>query len=111
MGLLAGMTTMMANAAGPVMGLYLLSVSLPKAEFVGTSAWFFFLINLVKLPFSAQLGVVTRESLAFNAVLCPLIVAGLFLGRIIIQRIPQKTFDTLVLMFAVVASLKLLLVR
>ncbi|MES1168848.1 MAG: sulfite exporter TauE/SafE family protein, partial [Oleiharenicola lentus] len=38
MGLFAGITTMIANAAGPVMGLYLLAMRLPKLEFLGTGA-------------------------------------------------------------------------
>lgn len=108
MGLTAGVTTMLANAAGPVMGLYLLAVEMPKAEFVGTSAWFFLIINVLKVPFSAQLGFIGRDSLMFNAVLIPCIVAGLFLGRWVIPRIPQKWFDTLVLGFALVAALRLL---
>ena len=108
MGLVAGVTTMLANAAGPVMGLYLLSVALPKAEFIGTSAWFFLLINLLKVPFSAQLGLIHSSTLLFNAVLVPCIVCGLFLGKAIINRIPQRWFDTLVLAFAVIASVKLL---
>ena len=53
---LAGSTTMIANAAGPVMTIYLLACRLPKFEFVGTAAWFFFAINLLKVPFSASLG-------------------------------------------------------
>jgi hypothetical protein len=108
MGLAAGITTMLANAAGPVMGLYLLAVSLPKAEFVGTSAWFFLLINVIKVPFSAQLGLITRETLCLNALMIPCIAGGLFLGRWIVARLPQKWFDTLVLAFAMVAALKLL---
>lgn len=108
MGFTAGVTTMVANAAGPVMGLYLLAVSLPKAVFVGTGAWFFLIINLIKIPFSAQLGLISGRTLAFNLVLSPLIVAGLLLGRRVVARLPQKLFDTLVLLFAVVASLKLM---
>ena len=38
-GITAGFTTMVANAAGPVMVLYLLSMRLPKIVFVGTAAW------------------------------------------------------------------------
>ena len=108
MGLTAGVTTMLANAAGPVMGLYLLAVEMPKAQFVGTSAWFFLIINVLKVPFSAQLGFIQPASLVFNAVLVPFIAVGLFLGRWIIPRIPQKWFDTLVLGFALVAALRLL---
>jgi len=109
MGFIAGVTTMLANAAGPVMGLYLLAVALPKDAFVGTSAWFFLLINLLKVPFSAQLGLISPESLAFNALLIPPIFAGLFLGKSFISRIPQRWFDILVLAFAVAAAFKLLL--
>jgi uncharacterized membrane protein YfcA len=109
MGLLAGVTTMVANAAGPVMGLYLLAVALPKDAFVGTSAWFFLLINVLKVPFSAQLGFIEPATLAFNALLIPLILSGLFLGRALVAKVPQKVFDTLILAFAIVASLKLIL--
>ncbi len=109
MGLLAGVTTMVANAAGPVMALYLLAVALPKEAFVGTAAWFFLLINVLKVPFSVQLGFVRPETLAFNALLVPVIIAGLFVGRIVVARVPQKAFDTLILAFAVVASIKLIL--
>lgn len=108
MGLTAGVTTMLANAAGPVMGLYLLAVALPKEAFVGTSAWFFLLINLLKVPFSAQLGLITPASLAFNALLIPAIFSGLFLGRSIVARLSQRWFDKLVLAFAILAALKLL---
>lgn len=108
MGLIAGVTTMLANAAGPVMALYLLAVALPKEAFVGTAAWFFLLINLIKVPFSVQLGLINAPSLAFNALLIPGIVAGLFLGKLVVAKLPQKFFDTLVLLFAVVAAAKLL---
>jgi uncharacterized membrane protein YfcA len=108
MGFTAGVTTMLANAAGPVMALYLLAVALPKVDFVGTSAWFFLLINLIKVPFSAQLGLITTPTLTFNLLLVPVIIAGLFLGREIVTRIPQRGFDSLVLAFAMVAAFKLL---
>lgn len=108
MGLLAGITTMLANAAGPVMGLYLLAVALPKDAFVGTAAWFFLLINLIKVPFSLQLGLIQPTTLALNAVLIPAIAAGLFLGKAIIARLPQRGFDSLVLIFAILAAVRLL---
>lgn len=108
MGLLAGVTTMVANAAGPVMGLYLLAVALPKDAFVGTSAWFFLLINVLKVPFSAQLGFIEPATLAFNALLIPVILSGLFLGRALVAKVPQKVFDSLILAFAILASLKLI---
>ena len=100
MGLLAGITTMMANAAGPVMGLYFLAVGLPKYQLTGTSAWFFLLINLFKIPFSASLGLIRTDTLLFNVALIPAIVIGLFLGRWLLAHVSQKLFDGLILGFA-----------
>ncbi|MEQ1853513.1 MAG: sulfite exporter TauE/SafE family protein [Chthoniobacteraceae bacterium] len=106
MGLLAGITTMMANAAGPVMGLYFLSVGLPKYQLTGTSAWFFLLINFYKIPFSIGLGLIHTDTLLFNLVLAPAILAGLFLGRWLLHHVPQRVFDGLILAFAAVAALQ-----
>ena len=108
MGILAGLTTMLANAAGPVFGLYLLAVGLPKLEFVGTAAWFFLLLNIVKIPFSWSLGLIRLDTLALNAVLIPLIVLGLWVGTRIIRIIPQRLFDSLILVLTGVASFRFL---
>ena len=105
MGLLAGITTMMANAAGPVMGLYFLSVGLPKYQLTGTSAWFFLLINFYKVPFSLHLGLIHSDTLLFNLALAPVILAGLFLGRWLLHHVPQKLFDGLILAFAAFVAL------
>jgi uncharacterized membrane protein YfcA len=109
LGLLAGVTTMMANAAGPLVALYFVAAGLPKFEVVGTLAWFFFLINLFKMPFSVGIGVVHQSSLVLDAMLVPAVFVGLLGGRWLIHRIPQKTFDMLMLVFAAIASLRLIL--
>src|ERR1043165_9525187 len=51
LGFLIGFATMMANVAGPLMAIYCIAVGLPKFEVVGTLAWFFFIANLIKVPF------------------------------------------------------------
>jgi uncharacterized membrane protein YfcA len=91
-GFLGGATTMIANAAGPVMMIYLLSMRLPKEQFVGTAAWFFFIVNWLKVPFSVGLGLINADSLVFNAVLVPGVVAGAFAGLYLAKRIPEKAF-------------------
>ena len=108
MGILVGLTTMLANAAGPVFGLYLLAIGLPKLEFVGTAAWFFLLLNIVKIPFSWSLGLIRLDTLALNAMLIPLIALGLWVGTRIIRVIPQRLFDSLILILTGVASFRLL---
>ena len=105
---LAGVTTMLANAAGPVMSLYLLAVGLPKMELVGTSAWIFLILNVCKLPFNYHLGLINADSLRLNLFLLPGVVAGVLGGRWLLHRIPQKGFQQLLLAFALLASLRLL---
>lgn len=109
MGLLAGFTTMVANAAGPVMALYLLAMRLPKLEFLGTGAAFFLLINWIKVPFAAQLGLITRESLLLNLWLLPAVAVGALLGRPVVERVNQQAFENTVLVLTALGALKLLL--
>jgi len=108
-GLLAGFATQVANAAGPVMTLYLLSMRLPKLEFLGTGAVFFMLINWFKVPFMVQLGMINRETLFLNLWLAPAVIAGALVGRGILPRINQKAFESAALILTALAVLKLLL--
>ena len=85
MGVLVGITTMIANAAGPVSTLYFLSVRLPKWNLIGTSSWLFFVINLCKVPFSAQLGLTNAYSLSLGLVLAPLVMIGFVSGRYLVE--------------------------
>lgn len=107
-GLLAGFTTMVANAGGPAMSLYLLSSGIGMLGFLGTGAWFFFLVNLFKLPFSVGLGLIDGESLVRDAWPAAAVLAGAWLGRICVHRIDQALFERLVLLFTVLASVNLL---
>jgi uncharacterized membrane protein YfcA len=107
MGILAGAATMLANAAGPVFAIYLIAVGLPKMEFVGTSAWFFFIINLFKVPFSIALGLIRGQTLMLNLILAPAVLAGVLAGRWLLERIPQRLFEHMLLAFAVLAALRL----
>ncbi len=109
LGIIAGITTMMANAAGPILIIYLIAMKLPKKQFIGTSAWYFMILNWVKVPFSASLGLITPESIRFNLVLLPFVAAGAVLGIFILKRIPQKTFRSAVQILAGASALRLLL--
>lgn len=108
LGILAGITTMLANAAGPIVALYLLAVALPKLELVGTSAWFFLTINIFKLPFSYSLGLINVESLAIDLLFSPGILLGMLAGRWMVKRIPQKLFDSFLLAFTAFAAIRLI---
>jgi len=109
-GLLGGFTTMVANAAGPVMSLYFYAMRMPVLTFLGTSAWYFAIINLFKVPFSAGLGLITRDTLVMDAMLIPVVLCGAFAGSKVARRIPQKVFENLILVLTVAAALSLLVI-
>lgn len=108
MGITGGAVTMMANAAGPVISLYMLAMRLPKNVFVGTGAWYFLIMNCVKVPFSANLGLINRESVMLNLVLLPAIVIGALCGVYLLKRLPDGYFNKAVVILAALAALKLL---
>ncbi len=108
-GVLAGFTTLVANAAGPLMAIYLLSMRVPKMAFVGTSAVFFLLLNLFKVPFMVGLGLITTDSFQFNLLLAPAVLAGALIGRWILPKVSQLWFERLALALSTAAGLKLLL--
>ncbi|NYI04494.1 sulfite exporter TauE/SafE family protein [Allostreptomyces psammosilenae] len=107
-GLLAGFTTMVANAGGAVMSVYLLSAGFNVLGFLGTGAWFFLIVNLFKVPFSAALGLITVESLARAALLAVFVLIGAAVGRASVRRLDRTVFERLVLVFTVLSSLNLL---
>lgn len=106
-GVLAGFTTMVANAGGAVMSIYLLSAGMGMLGFLGTTAWFFFAVNLIKVPFSLGLDLISVDSLVLDAWLVPAVLVGAVLGRAAIRRIDQARFEVLVLFFTVVSSVYL----
>lgn len=108
-GTLSGFTTMVANAAGPVMSMYFLAMRFPVKEFLGTAAWFFAIVNISKLPFSIGLGLITVPGLLVDLVLVPLVIGGALFGRWLAGRLNQVVFERLVITFTVIGAIYLLI--
>jgi uncharacterized membrane protein YfcA len=102
-GIAAGFATTVASAAGPVMNLYLLSKRLSKEEFVATGAWFFFAVNLTKVPIYLSYGLFSARSVMFDLILAPAVVVGALAGRWIVRRTPQRAFEVLVIVMTAVS--------
>jgi len=107
-GTVVGFATMVANSAGAAMTVYLLLSGVAMMEFLGTGAWFFFLVNLIKLPFSLRLGLVDAGSLHLDLLLLPGLAAGAALGVLLIRRIRQSHFERAALGMAAVSAVFLL---
>jgi uncharacterized membrane protein YfcA len=109
-GLLAGFATMIGNAAGPVMSVYLLSMRLPKNTFIGTAAWFFLIINLLKIPLQIFFWKnISASSLIFGVIMIPAIAAGAFIGFRVTGKIPERAYRVFVIVMTGVSSVMLFL--
>lgn len=111
-----GFTTFVANAAGPILNTYLVGLGLRKEEMVGTSAWFYFAVNVAKVPVYVALGALssgghffTGTTLAFDAACLPAVVVGVFSGRSLFHKLPERAFLLAVLVLSAAGAIRLLM--
>jgi hypothetical protein len=106
LGLLGGFATMIGNAAGPVMALYLLSMRLPKNSFIGTGAWFFFIVNLSKVPLHIwSWKTITPTTILLDLFMIPAIAAGAFAGIWLVKLLPEKVYRIIVIVTTILSAI------
>ncbi|MAJ50382.1 MAG: hypothetical protein CMB82_02055 [Flammeovirgaceae bacterium] len=106
LGMAAGFTTMVGNLAGSVMAVYLLSLNLLKNQFIGTAAWFFLIINLVKVPFHVySWETITWDSLFLDLLVLPFIALGSFLGIQLVKSVPEQIYRRFIIAMTIIAAL------
>ncbi|NQU41572.1 MAG: sulfite exporter TauE/SafE family protein [Lentisphaerae bacterium] len=104
----AGLTSTLAHAAGPLIQMYLLPQKLPKLQFAGTLAAYFFALNLVKiLPF-AVLGRIETRNLALGGALLPLVPLGVGLGYLLVRLMKSRHYTGFIYGVLFVTSLILI---
>jgi uncharacterized protein len=106
-GIIAGFASTIANAAGPVMNMYLLSRKLPKEQFVATGAWFFLVINLAKVPIYSWHQLFSPTSLSFDAVMVPAVICGALAGLWLVHAVPQRVFDMMIFLLTGISAVVL----
>ncbi len=107
-GILLGSTTQLANAAGPISSIYFLAMKLPKEKYLGCCAWFFLILNWIKLPVFVFERRVTWQSVQLDLCMLPFIIAGGVLGIVLLRKLPQKIFENIIQALVIIASLRLL---
>jgi len=108
-GILAGLTTMIGNMAGPFTNLYFLMLRLPKNEFVGTAAWLFFITNLFKVPFHLFVWkTITQETLMLNLKLFPALLIGFFVGARILKYFNDSIYRKFILVVTAIGAIAIL---
>jgi uncharacterized protein len=111
-----GFTTFVSNAAGPIINTYLVGLGLDKRELVGTSAWFYLAVNLSKVPVYLAIGEITSggrfftgESLLYDLALLPAVLLGVYAGKHVFHRLPERWFLWAVLVLSCAGAVKLIL--
>jgi len=108
-GVLAGITTMVGNLAGAFSNIYFLAMRLPKNEFIGTAAWLFFIVNVVKLPFHFFVwGTMDLDSLMIDLKLAPAVVAGLFIGVRLVRILQEAFYRKMILLLTAIGAVLIL---
>ena len=111
-GILGGFTSMVGNAAGPIMSIYLLSRGYEKNSYICTYAWLFLIINLIKLPL--QIFVwhnIGLTNLYVALILVPVILAGAVAGALIVKRINEALFRKVIYGLTLAAAVTLWVFR
>jgi uncharacterized membrane protein YfcA len=109
-GILGGFSTMIGNAAGPVMSVFLLSMRLKKVSFVGTAAWFFLIINYLKIPLQYFVWRNIRlEGLLFGVTMIPVILIGAALGVLVVKKVSEAHYRVIVYVMTVTSAALLFL--
>jgi uncharacterized protein len=107
-GTLAGMTTMAANAGGTAMTLYLINMRVSMLAFMGTFAWFFFILNALKVPILAGLGFLDAETLVASIPFVPVVVIGALVGIPVFTRMNERVFTNIALSLSAIAAIWLI---
>ncbi len=110
MGILGGFATMIGNVAGPIFAIYLLAMHLPKNNFIGTSAWFFLIVNFFKFPLHVFIWkTITWHSLSIDLLTFPAIALGAFLGIRLVKILPDHTYRAFVIAVTAISAFLLLI--
>lgn len=107
-GIVAGFTTFVAHSGGPPMAMYLLRRGFDKTVFAGTSIALFTIGNALKLPPYLVLGWARPQALVAALVLAPAVPIGVWLGKHLHRRLPQRRLYGACYLLLGLAALKLL---
>jgi uncharacterized membrane protein YfcA len=107
-GILGGFSTMIGNTAGPILSVFMLSLRLPKESFVGTSAWFFLIVNYLKIPLQVFVWHnISLKSLRFDLFMIPFVLCGLWLGVLFVKKVSQSRYRAAVYALTLISTVLL----
>ena len=109
-GVAGGFTSMIGNLAGSIMAVYFISMRLPKNVFIGTTAWFFLVINLFKVPFHIfHWKTISTDTLIMDLTTIPLVAAGAYIGILIVKKMTDTSYRWFIIGMTIVAAIVMII--
>ncbi len=106
LGILGGFSSMVGNAAGPIFAIYLLAMRLPKNTYIGTGAWFYLIVNVIKLPFHIWAWkTITPDSLMLNFIAIPVILGGAWAGIRMVKWFNEHSYRLFIMVMTLLSAL------
>lgn len=110
MGILAGVTTMLGNLAGAFSNIFFLSSRVPKDQFIGTSAFLYFIVNIAKLPFHIYVWeTVNIQSIKYDLYLIPMVILGFVCGVKMVSLFKENFFRKFIMAATALGAIILLI--
>ena len=103
----AGFISTIAHVGGPPVAIYLLPRGLGRELYVGTAAWFFLIVNVVKLAPYAWLGLLNVANLQVALALLPLAFGGAALGVWLNRKVRERVFTMAIYLLLIVTGVQL----
>ena len=104
-GLLAGVASGMFNSGGPPFNSYLLLKKVEARPFIATSAIYFAVINLIKVPGFLYTGVLDLPLLFSLWWVFPFIPIGIWIARLTLTRVSPAAFERIIIVLLIFSSL------
>ncbi|MBT1698619.1 sulfite exporter TauE/SafE family protein [Fulvivirgaceae bacterium PWU4] len=109
-GIVAGFVSMVGNLAGPLMAVYFLSMRLPKDEYIGTTAWFFMVMNWFKVPFHVWgWHTINLDTFLLDLTTLPFIAFGAYAGIVIVKHLKEHVYRWFIIIMTLVAAVFMLI--
>ena len=107
MGAAAGVSSQIAHAGGPPFQMHVVPLKLERDRFIGTSAIFFAVVNLMKVPAYSALGQFSAVNLQTALVLMPLAIASTWIGVLLVKKVDAVNFYRIIHILMLVVGIKL----
>jgi uncharacterized protein len=108
-GAVSAFLSALLGSVGPLMAPFFLAAGLVKGAYIGTEAASTVVMHLGKLAAYGTSGVLTGSGALVGLALGPFMVAGSFIGKRVVDRLPERVFVLIIEAVLVIAGLTFLI--